>query len=128
MVLWLIRAVFILVLFGVGFYGITNEDLPLGDSLWLLLAGSISLGVFVIIGDYLAPRRKLQLFAGAFFGLMVGSLLAFALSFVTRALVEQFIAPSSDLITRTKQVTALTNYLNLLIYTITCYLSVSFVL
>jgi hypothetical protein len=119
MVIWLIRVAFILVIFGVGFAAIRDEQAPLGDSTWLLLAASLTIGVLVMVGDYVAPRRKLSIFAGAFFGLLVGIVLAYALSFVTQALVLQFIAPRIDSIQRASQVEALTRYVNLLIGTIT---------
>lgn len=128
MVLWLIRVAFILVLFGVGFAAVSDKARPLGDDTWLLMAVSITMGVFVIVGDYLAPRRKLQLFAGTFFGLLVGIVLAYALSFITPAIVEQFIAPAFGSISSEAQRDRLTHYIDLAAYAICCYLAVSLVL
>lgn len=137
MVLWLIRVAFILVIFGVGYAAIAGDQPPLGRYTWLLLAASLIIGVFVMIGDYVAPRRKLSIFAGAFFGLLVGIVLAYALSFVTQPIIDQFVVPRLDLIqgtgvisaaVRARQVAALTQYVNLIVGSITCYLSVSFVL
>lgn len=128
MVLWAIRVAFILVIFGVGFAAIADDGRPLGDRTWLLLAASLTIGVLVMIGDYVAPRKKLSIFAGAFFGLLVGVALAYASSFVTQAIVQQFVAPQIDQIQRASQVEALVRYINLIVGAITCYLSVSFVL
>lgn len=130
-VIWAIRIAFILVIFGVGYAAVSSPGDPLGDWTWVLVAVSLIIGVLVMIADYLAPRKKLSVFAGAFFGLLVGIVLAYALSFVTQPLValvaetdkEKFIFKGG-----TRQIEALTQYVNLVIGTITCYLSVSFVL
>lgn len=130
-VIWAIRVAFILVIFGVGWAAIINPVQPLGSSTWILLAVSLVIGVLVMIGDFIAPRKKLSVFAGAFFGLLVGIVLAYALSFVTQPLVSLIFESSakSDLFNiGESQIKALTQYVNLIIGTITCYLSVSFVL
>ncbi len=130
-VIWAIRVAFILVIFGVGWAAIVNPQQPLGSSTWILLAISLVIGVLVMIGDFVAPRKKLSVFAGTFFGLLVGIVLAYALSFVTQPLVALLFESSakSDLFSGgTRQMEALTQYLNLIIGAITCYLAMSFVL
>ena len=130
-VIWAIRVAFLLVIFGVGWAAIINPQQPLGSSTWILLAVSIVIGVMVMIGDYIAPRKKLSVFAGAFFGLLVGIVLAYALSFVTQPLVALLfdIYKDSNIFGGgSRQIEALTQYANLVIGTITCYLAVSFVL
>lgn len=130
-VIWAIRVAFILVIFGVGWAAIINPVQPLGSSTWVLLAVSLVIGVLVMIGDFIAPRKKLSVFAGAFFGLLVGIVLAYALSFVTRPLVSLIFESTvkTDLFNiGENQINALTTYVNLIIGCITCYLSVSFVL
>ena len=133
MVLWAIRVAFILVIFGVGFAALDDARQPLGPHTWLLLAASLIVGVLVMVVDYASPRRKLTIFAGAFFGLLVGIVLAYALSFVTQPLIQliwQYGALRVDALRNLggRQIDAFTNYVNLLVGTITCYLSVSFVL
>ena len=133
MVLWAIRVAFILVIFGVGFATIVDAAQPLGRYTWLLLAASLIVGVLVMVLDYASPRRKLTLFAGAFFGLIVGIVLAYAISFVTQPLillVWQYGGLRVDALRALGggQIDAFTRYVNLLVGTITCYLSVSFVL
>ena len=130
-VIWAIRIAFLLVIFGVGWAAIANPKSPLGDFTWILLATSLIIGVIVMIGDYIAPRKKLSLFAGGFFGLLVGFVLAYALSFVTQPLVALIAETDSDKLVftgGTRQIEALTQYVNLIIGSITCYLAVSFVL
>jgi uncharacterized protein YacL len=130
-VVWAIRVAFILVIFGVGWAAIINPQQPLGDSTWVLLAFSLIVGVLVMIADYVAPRKKLSVFAGAFFGLLVGIVLAYALSFVTQPLVELLFDVNKDSALfsgGSRQISALTQYVNLIIGAITCYLAVSFVL
>lgn len=130
-VIWAIRVAFILVIFGVGWAAIINPQQPLGSATWILLAVSLIIGVLVMIGDYLAPRKKLSVFAGTFFGLLVGIVLAYALSFVTQPLVELFFDINKESLIfsgGSGQIKALTEYCNLVIGAITCYLAVSFVL
>lgn len=130
-VVWAIRIAFLLVIFGVGWAAIINPQQPLGSSTWVLLAVSLIIGVLVMIGDYVAPRKKLSVFAGTFFGLLVGIVLAYALSFVTQPLVELLfdLNKNSPLFNGgSGQVAAFTQYVNLVIGAITCYLAVSFVL
>jgi uncharacterized protein YacL len=85
------------------------------------------MGVFIVCVDILAPRKKLSLFSGAFFGLLVGISIAFALSFVTPLIIDQYeFMTSQALPTKTRD--AVITYINLLIGTVTCYLSISFIL
>jgi uncharacterized protein YacL len=130
-VIWAIRIAFILVIFGVGYAAIVSPGDPLGDWTWVLVAVSLIIGVLVMVADYLAPRKKLSVFAGAFFGLLVGIVLAYAISFVTQPLVALVAETDRErLIFKggARQIEALTEYVNLIIGTITCYLAVSFVL
>lgn len=128
MVVWATRVAFILVIFGVGYGAIVDSRQPLGDSTWMLLAISLTIGVLVIVGDYIAPRRKLTLFAGAFFGLLVGIVLAYALSFVISPLADRYVDANPEMFVLPGQRAAFVQYINLVVGAITCYLSISFVL
>ena len=96
MTVWATRIAFILVIFGVGWAAIIDDRQPLGSQTWVLLAASLVIGVSVVIADYLAPRKKLSIFAGAFFGLLVGIILAYALSFIVQPIVVQVAALNSE--------------------------------
>ncbi len=93
---------------------------------YLAIAVAIAVGTLVICVDILAPRQKLAIFSGTLFGLLVGSLIAYALSFVVNLLVDNarsnvasLTGPAADL---------LKTYINLLVGVTACYLSISFIL
>jgi hypothetical protein len=99
-----------------GYYGIQQIDplsLPvwLRDYTWLAMMLTISLGVFLVCIDILAPRRKLVILSGTFLGLLVGLLMAYALSFVVKLLVEQFASAGTNV----EQLDRLIQFINLVI-------------
>src|SRR5581483_94219 len=128
MILHVLRALFILLMAATGYFFIQQAD-PLSpppwlrDYTWLAMAITITLGVFLVSIDILAPRKKLVVFSGTFLGLLVGLTIAFALSFVVQQLVEQF-ASGADADQRRRFVQATT----MLVGIIACYLSISFIL
>ncbi len=130
MVLHILRALFVLLMGAVGSFYVSADFL--GDYTWLSMAIAISVGVFFVCIDILSPRRKLAIFSGSFFGLIVGVFIAYALSYVVRLLVEQWQPQGSF---TTDQVTeflrnrnALIEYISLLVGVVCCYLSISFIL
>ena len=127
MILHVLRALFVLLMAAVGWTYIKDEDVPYGPNNWLAVAIALVIGVFLICLDILAPRKKLSLFSGTFFGLLVGIIIAYALSFVTPLAVDQYQAWSGELWERSKA-DALARYVNLLMGVVTCYLSISFIL
>lgn len=128
MVVWAIRVAFILVIFGVGYGAVMSGARPLGDATWLLLAISLIVGALVVVGDIMASRRKLTIFAGTFFGLLVGIVLAYALSFVISPLADRYVAANPDYFLLPVQGASFKESLNLFVGSITCYLAISFVL
>lgn len=130
MVLHVLRALFVLLMSAVGYFYATQTDMW-GDFTWLAMMVALAVGVLFVCIDILSTRRKLAIFSGTFFGLVVGILIAYALSFVVNLLMEQFIAPQItergiDLAAGQRQTIA--NYVNMLIGVITCYLAISFIL
>lgn len=113
----------------VGYFYATQTEMW-GDFTWLAMMVALAVGVLFVCIDILSSRRKLAVFSGTFFGLVVGILIAYALSFVVNLLMEQFIAPQLnervDIVASQRQTIA--NYINMLIGVITCYLSISFIL
>jgi len=122
MVLHILRFLFVLLMTAVGWFYLSRE-VSFWDA-WLTLATAIVLAVLLICIDILSPRKKLTLFSGAFFGLIVGIAIAYALSFVVQLLTEQ-IQPLVGL--TSEQTRALQNYLNMLLGVSTCYLAISFI-
>ena len=127
MILTILRGLFVLLMAAVGWSYIKDPNTQIGPYTWLALAVAVVMGVFIVCVDILAPRKKLSLFSGAFFGLLVGISIAFALSFVTPLIIDQYeFMTSQALPTKTRD--AVITYINLLIGTVTCYLSISFIL
>lgn len=125
MILTSLRALFVLLIAAVGWRYVQDQNQPLGPLTWLSMAIALSVGVIVVCVDVLAPRRKLSVFAGGFFGLLVGVAVAYALSFVVQLLVEQFTNHPS---VTAQQRQALTSYITLLVGCVTTYLAISFIL
>src|ERR1700750_3205414 len=90
MVLHILRGIFVLLMAGVGWAYIKDANALVGPYSWLALAVVISAAVLLVCIDILASRRKLSIFAGLFFGLVVGIAIAYGLSFVTSLIVDQY--------------------------------------
>ncbi|HEX8523044.1 MAG TPA: PIN domain-containing protein [Tepidisphaeraceae bacterium] len=122
MVLSILRALFVLLMAAVGFFFVFRDPTPLnttGVYDWLLPAIGITLAVFIVCADILAPRQKLAIFSGTFFGLIVGLIFAYVLGFVVRLLVEQYATGYKE---------RLIEYINTMVSVACCYLSISFIL
>ncbi len=121
----ILRAVFILVMAAVGWNLVVDKSKPLEGYTWLSMAIALSIGVLVICIDILAPgRRKLALFAGTFFGLVVGVLAGYALNFVVELIFTQLTINAQ---LEPDQRSSLMSFLQLLTYCITTYFSISFI-
>jgi uncharacterized protein YacL len=91
------------------------------------MALSLTIGVLLVCIDILAPRKKLIIFSGTFFGLVVGIVIAYALQFPVTMLVDRFAgfdASGADA-NRRELVIA---FINLLVGIVCCYLAISFIL
>jgi uncharacterized protein YacL len=123
MILILLRALFILLITAVGFVFVYQDKGPIDRTdmdVWVMPAVALSFGVLLVCIDILAPaRRKLAIFAGTFFGLVVGLAIAYLLSFAVRLLVEQYATGDKE---RTIQ------FINMMISVASCYLAISFIL
>src|SRR5437879_1464468 len=80
MVLHVLRGLFILIMVAVGWSYLSLD--------WLAVAICSMIGVFFVAIDILSPRRKLAVFSGVLFGLMVGILIAYGLSFAVPLIVD----------------------------------------
>ncbi|HWE00959.1 MAG TPA: PIN domain-containing protein [Tepidisphaeraceae bacterium] len=126
MVLQVLRALFVLLMAAIGwFYLSSPQSLGSSTSTWLVMPITLTVGVLFVCIDILSPRRKLAVFSGAILGLLVGVAIAFSLSFVVKLLVDQFAVDASF---TQPQHEALVSFLNVVIGTVCCYLSISFVL
>jgi uncharacterized protein YacL len=129
MVLQILRALFVLLMAAIGWSFITDPHTQFTAYNWMALAVATSVAVFIVCLDILAPRRKLTVFAGTFFGLLVGICIAFALSFLTPWILDQYEVISSAPLPLTEVARhTIVFYINLFIGVVTCYLSISFIL
>lgn len=125
MILHVLRALFVLLMAAAGWFFLDHSAVFYPYS-WLALAISLSVGVFIVCVDILAPRRKLQIFSGTILGLLVGLLLAYALSFVIQMIVGQYFQAAAA--GSPQEIRSLTLFINLVVGLACCYLSISFIL
>jgi len=126
MVLHILRALFVLFMAAAGWFFLGHRLGPGNEGVWISLPISVSLGVLIVCIDILAPRGKLTVFAGTFFGLIVGIAFAYGMSFVVRLLVDQLIAVVSLPWTSDRE--TIIQFTNLVLGMISCYLAISFIL
>lgn len=115
MVLHVLRAIFVLLMAAVGYFYL--------DLNWLTMSIALSFGVMFVCIDILSPRRKLAIFSGAFFGVLIGSMLAWGLSFVVNLVVGQ-----AAIYFNFTFAERWSHYINLMTGVVCCYLCVSFIL
>jgi uncharacterized protein YacL len=130
MILHVLRALFVLLISAVGYFYATQTGMW-GEATWLAMMVALVVGVLVVCIDILSPRKKLAVISGTFFGLIVGILIAYALSFVVNLVLEQIIVPRLDpanIDINASQRETIARYINYLIGVTTSYLAISFIL
>jgi uncharacterized protein YacL len=132
MVLYVLRAVFVLLMAGVGWFFFHNSPTPQGLAPILC---ALSLGVLFVAIDIFSPRRKLAILSGAVLGLLVGVAIAYALSFVVTLLVESYDLPPASYAVGSPELKSfeqnrdlLSRFIDLLVGSVSCYLAISFIL
>lgn len=126
MILQVLRALFILLMAAVGWFYVANGDKPFGDLSWLGVAIALIVGTFLICIDILAPRKKLVIFSGTFFGLLIGVSIAYALSFVVQLMADQYV--SRFVMQTAASRDALIHFIDMMLGVSCCYLAISFIL
>jgi uncharacterized protein YacL len=126
MILHILRALFILLMAGVGWFFVNHQARPFGDDIWLPLAVAIAIGLLFVAIDILSPRKKLAVFSGTFLGLIVGITMAYALSFLVNMMLDQYLPTVGPGIAAKRD--AIVLFVNMVIGMICCYLSISFIL
>ncbi len=133
MVIWVLRALFVLLIGAVSFSigPQTASDEGSMSPFWFMVASIVVAFVFVAV-DALIPRKSLAALSGAFLGLVAGMVMAFGLGLIVDLLIEVF-APglgkpdvsSSVPIPNTSTVV---DSVKLIIGIICCYFTISFIL
>jgi uncharacterized protein YacL len=138
MVLNVIRAFFVLVMAGIGWYFIINPEKIPDVNAQLAMVFAVSMGLLFVCIDIFSPRRKVAVFSGIVLGLLVGVVVAYALSFVVRLVADQFWQPGAAPVWEPQgsnyiehyrsQKEFIVNLIDLMIGATVCYLSVSFII
>ncbi|HWE05405.1 MAG TPA: PIN domain-containing protein, partial [Rhizomicrobium sp.] len=130
MIFHVLRALFVLLMAAVGWFYVTHPG-PGGGG-WAAMPTAIAISVLFIAIDIVSPRRKLAIFAGSFFGLLVGIAIAYALSFVVGLLVDNYYQPGDlkpvDVLAFNQHREAIKSFVDMLIGGVSCYLAISFIL
>ena len=128
--LWIFRAVFIVVIVAVVFVNIgssimdkDDDNLPSKEvyeaNLRAIVFSSLGMAVFVLLVDILTPKKKFSALAGVFFGLLVGLLVLWVLAPVVDMMITTFSANVTE-----PGITAIKWILGICI----CYLTISIVM
>lgn len=140
MVLHVLRAMFILLMGAVGWFFVRHAGQPLGNSTWLAMAITLSVGVLFLCVDILSPRKKLAIFSGTFLGLLVGLVVAYGLSFVVDMMADRYmeklpdpttlvtLKEKQDYLAKKEARVALVMLTNVTVGVVCCYLAISFIL
>jgi uncharacterized protein YacL len=119
MILIILRALFILLMVAAGFFFLLEGNKPTDNiDVFVFLMPAVAVSALLVSIDILSPRRKLAIFSGALFGMVVGLLIAYVLSFVVTLLVQQY--GTGD---KAKTIA----YINMLVSITAVYLSISFI-
>lgn len=123
MTLYLLRAIFVLTMAGIGYTAMVRVNGgPFGAStpasLWL----AVIVALLVLAVDGFSSRRKLLGLSAVLFGTLVGMGIAYALSLVSNWLVDQFV-PTGGETNRELQ-----GYLRLMLNVVCCYIVISFIM
>lgn len=132
MILQVLRALFILLMGAVGWFYVKSVAQPFGQYTWMAMAIAMTVAVLLICVDILSPRKKLFVFSGTFFGLVIGLSIAYALSFVVQLLTDQYLRPvdlsASNVAAHQASRDTLVAFIDTMVGVTCCYLAISFVL
>jgi len=120
MVLWVIRALFVVMIVVIVMLG-GLLDVATEKSMAVVIIGFISVIVLGLIIDLLVRRKSLAALAGVFFGLLAGSLIGLGFNFIVEFLFEVHGVKEGDLYEAKDGI-------KLIIQVLCCYLAIVFIL
>jgi uncharacterized protein YacL len=91
--LWIFRAIFILVILAVLFVNISTVEITKGEnsvSFWTVSLSGLGMAIFVFLLDMFTPKKRLASLAGVFFGLLVGVLISGALAPIVDMMAQSY--------------------------------------
>jgi uncharacterized protein YacL len=91
MILFFLRALFIVIIVAFLFVGVTTTDnLSGGDDVLAIFLGGMSLAALIVVIDWIMPKKVIATLAGVFFGLLIGLLISWALFPVVEMLTDLY--------------------------------------
>ena len=91
--LWVFRAIFIVIVLSVLFVNISTEEMTSDKnsaSFWTVSLSGLGIAIFVFLLELFTPKKKLVALAGVFFGLLVGMLISGALAPVVDMIADSY--------------------------------------
>lgn len=123
MVLYILRALFVLLMAAIGRYYLTKSPGPFGEANWATLAVAVVASLLILAIDVFSSRRKLLGLSAVLFGTVVGIAVAFPLGLAVDWLCDQYIATADN-----KVRIELVQFLKMMLNIICCYLLISFIM
>jgi uncharacterized protein YacL len=118
--LLILRGLFVVVSSGVGVYVVNSGVLNGTESAgFLAFVGIFLFSIFVIVGDMLIPKKRVDWISSVYFGLLIGLLLTAALGFAITPLMPQ----GTEYIAQQSRINTM-----LVIGVVLCYICTSFLL
>ncbi|MGD8450196.1 MAG: PIN/TRAM domain-containing protein [Phycisphaerae bacterium] len=129
MVLWVLRALFLVLIAAVGFsaVGETEAGGELSQHRATLMVAALVVGCAMVALDLFVPRKSLAALSGAFLGLVVGMVVAYGLGVILDMVVGTYAPSLADAIEQGKPNPVLAG-MKLLLAIVCCYLAISFIL
>ncbi len=93
MLLWIFRALFIIVVVGILFVNVSSETTARAEdsaNFWAMVWSGLGMMVFVFLLDILTPKKKLSALAGVFFALLIGLIISAVLAPVVDMIAEMY--------------------------------------
>ncbi|MCK4340171.1 MAG: PIN/TRAM domain-containing protein [Phycisphaerae bacterium] len=127
MVLWVLRGLFVLLMGAVSFMAIKSDAESFGRGGDLMVAAAMLFAVILVVVDLVLTRKSLAALSGAFLGLVVGMVFAFALGLIVDMMVGVFadVAKGEEGYAKFAPVVGA---IKLMLGIVCCYLSISFIL
>ncbi len=126
MVLWVLRALFILLMGAVSFLAIANDPQQSQHG-FLLMVASLAFAAVLVAVDVLLTRKSLAALSGAFLGLLVGMVFAFALGLIVDMIVGVFFQVSKSDQGYT-EIAPMVEAIKLMLGIVCCFVTISLVL
>lgn len=122
MTLYLLRALFVLMMAGIGYFYLSQRMGPFGPGNSAPLSVAVGVALLTLAIDVFSSRRKLLGLSAVLFGTLIGMLIANALGLVAAWLVDQYVPMGGEV------KTSLTEFLKTMLYLVCCYIAISFIM